>query len=254
MNSLNVSCIQRFSTGDGDGIRTTVFLKGCNLKCPWCHNPENQSPDPQTLAFKNGKTVKYGEMIPVCAVLSDVLEDIEFFRASGGGVTVSGGEPLLQSKAVSELLKKLKEQRINTLIDTAGCVPYQRFEDVLEFTDTFYYDYKTAEAGKYKSIGGDKDTVLYNLEKVISDKKHVHIRIPLIPGFNMSEDDSAAICADLIKAGVKNVDLLPYHRLGSSKYEALGIDYEYKSIKPSDKEIIEKIKEFYGKNFTVRVE
>lgn len=252
---LNVSCIQRFSTGDGPGIRTTVFLKGCNLKCPWCHNPENQSAEVQTLCYKTEKEITYGKMMTVKEIIDDVFEDIDFYRESGGGVTFSGGEPLLQSKCLSELLKELKNAGISTLIDTAGCLPWDNFEDVINDTDIFYFDYKTADEELYKTvISGDKTLVLSNLKKLIEQNKTVHARIPLIPDFNMKDEDCEKICADLLNFGVKYVDLLPFHRLGSSKYEAMGIDYAYKNVTPPQKEDIEKIKRIYEKYFTVSIE
>ena len=108
MMQLNISDIQHFSVGDGPGIRTTVFLKGCNLHCPWCHNPETISPEPITLHYpKARKTVSYGRKTPVCDVVTEVMEDVDFYRQSGGGVTVSGGEPLLQYEGVAELAKAL---------------------------------------------------------------------------------------------------------------------------------------------------
>ena len=254
MKTLNVSCIQRFSTGDGPGIRTTVFLKGCNLHCPWCHNPENISDKPQTLVYRTGKTVTYGKITAVGDVLSDVLEDKEFY-INGGGVTVSGGEPMLQADGVSELFKALKENGVSTLIDTAGCVEKKSFELVSDHTDIFYYDFKTADEEKYKTvIGGDKNLIFDNLCYLIKTGKTVHVRIPLIPGFNMSEKDSLDICAELLKAGVEYADLLPFHRLGLSKYEASGLDYKYKNVKPPEKEAVEKIKSIYEKHFTVIVE
>ena len=256
MTYLNVSCIQRFSTGDGDGIRTTVFLKGCNLRCPWCHNPENISKEPETLLYNNGNTkISYGKKLSAVDVVSDVIEDIEFYRASGGGVTISGGEPLLQSKAVSELNKALKDNGISTLIDTAGCVPWENFTDVIDSTDTFYFDYKTSDEELYKKvINGDKELIYENLKKLISFGSDVHVRIPLIPKFNMSENDCRLICSDLKNAGVKYVDLLPFHRLGGSKYEALGIEYAYKDILPPDTDTVKRIKDIYGNYFITIVE
>ena len=256
MNTLNVSCIQRFSTGDGPGIRTTVFLKGCNLKCPWCHNPENISPAPQMLEYKYAnKIVSYGKIMTVTQVVSDVLEDEEFYRAGDGGVTVSGGEPMLQHEAVGELSAELKRNGISVIIDTAGSVPWENFLSVIDNTDIFYYDYKTSSDEAYKNIcGGDKQLVLSNLKKLLSCGKNVHVRIPLIPGFNMSETDCDNICDDLVYTGVKYVDLLPFHRLGSAKYEALGLDYAYKNTPPSSTETITYIKKIYGKYFSVNIE
>ena len=255
MTNLNISCIQRFSTGDGPGIRTTVFLKGCNLKCPWCHNPENISPAPQTLCYNTGKKITYGKMMTADEIVDDVIEDIDFYRESGGGVTFSGGEPLLQSKNLSELAKALKDKGISVLVDTAGCVPWDNFEDVIRCTDIFFYDYKTADEVLCKTvINADKALILSNIKRLIKENKTVHVRIPLIPGFNESAEECEKIIKDLTESGVKYVDLLPFHRLGSSKYEAMGLEYAYKNVTPPKKEDIEKIKSIYEKYFTVSIE
>ena len=256
MKDLNVSCIQRFSTGDGPGIRTTVFLKGCNLKCPWCHNPENISPAPQMLEYKYAnKIVSYGKTMTVLQVVDDIMEDIEFYRAGNGGVTVSGGEPMLQYEGVAELCKQLHKNGVSVIIDTAGAVPWECFSAVIDDMDIFYYDYKTADEQAYKNIcGTDKSLVLSNLKKLLSYGKSVHVRIPLIPCFNMSENDCENICEDLLYAGANYVDLLPFHRLGSAKYEALGLDYAYKNTPPPNAETLTYIKRIYEKYFTVNIE
>ena len=256
MSNLNVSCIQRFSTGDGPGIRTTVFLKGCNLKCPWCHNPENISAAPQMLEYKYAnRIVSYGKIMTVEQAVSDIMEDIEFYRAGNGGVTVSGGEPMLQYEGVAELCDHLHKNGISVIIDTAGAVPWEYFTVVMNNTDIFYFDYKTADDNAYKNVcGTDKNLVLSNLGKLLSFGKNVHVRIPLIPGFNMSETDCDSICDDLLSVGAKYVDLLPFHRLGSAKYEALGLDYAYKNTQPSSTETVTYIKKIYSKFFIVNIE
>ena len=173
----------------------------------------------------------------VSEIMEDVMEDVDFYRGSGGGVTLSGGEPLLQSKGAGELAKALKEKDVTVLIDTAGCVPWDNFTDVVDYADEYYFDIKTADGKLYKDvIKGDKALVFGNLKKLIDQNKNVVVRIPLIPGFNMSEADCNNICAELDRIGVRHVDLLPFHRLGSSKYEALGLDYAYKDVLPPDKE------------------
>lgn len=256
MSNLNVSCIQRFSTGDGPGIRTTVFLKGCNLKCPWCHNPENISPAPQMLEYKYAnKIVSYGKILSVSQVVSDIMEDIEFYRAGEGGVTVSGGEPMLQYEAVGELTAELHKNGVSVIIDTAGSVPQEYFSSVIDNTDIFFYDYKTTSDDDYKNIcGADRALILSNLKMLILCGKNVHVRIPLIPGFNMGETDCESICDDLLSVGAKIVDLLPFHRLGSAKYEALQLDYAYKNTIPPNEETLIYIKKIYGKYFNVNIE
>lgn len=255
MAELNVSNIQHFSTGDGPGIRTTVFLKGCNLKCPWCHNPETVSKMPQEVYFKNAdRKIVYGKIMNTDEVIADVMEDLEFYLASGGGVTVSGGEPLLQSEALYELLAGLKRRGISTLVDTAGAVPWQFIELVRGVTDIFYYDIKSGDGEKYFSVtGANPDTVYGNLDRLISENATVRVRIPLIPDFNTSDGETEKIIKRL-SGKVGEVDLLPFHRLGSAKYEALGKNYLYKDVVPMPLCEVEKIARLYENHFKVNIE
>ncbi|MBR7033638.1 MAG: radical SAM protein [Clostridia bacterium] len=256
MKTLNVSCIQHFSTGDGPGIRTTVFLKGCRQRCPWCHNPENVPDDPVTVRYgTTGKSVIYGNVMTFDEILSEVIADKEFYLASGGGVTFSGGEPMLQSKALSEFEEIIKENGIHTLIDTAGCVPWEAFEDVIDLTDTFFCDYKTADASLYKTVvKGDRDLVLCNIRRLVEAGKDVRARVPLIPGFNIDPAGCEKMCEDLLRSGVKNVDLLPFHRLGSSKYAGMGLEYAYGSVAPPGEGEISGIRSVFEKYFRTTVE
>lgn len=249
MALLNVSCIQRFSTGDGPGIRTTVFLKGCYLHCPWCHNPENISPAPVTLFFeKAGKKESYGRMMEPRDVANDVLEDIEFYKNGGGGVTVSGGEPMLQPEGVSELAAILKNAGVPTLADTAGCVPWRSFETVLPYVNDFYFDVKAGTPAKYSSfVGGDLALIENNLRKLVLLGTNVTARIPLIPGFNDSDEELKRIGELIASAGVAHADILPFHRLGVAKYEAMGIGYTYKDTPPLPPERVLRAAEIMGK-------
>ncbi len=256
MAELNVSDIQHFSVGDGPGIRTTVFLKGCNLHCPWCHNPETISRNPQELFFeKAGKRILYGRRMTVSEIAEEIAEDLDFYRDGGGGVTVSGGEPLLQSQAVAELLAILKQKGISTLVDTAGDVPWENFLRVKDVTDIFFYDIKTGSEEKYSSvIGGNGARIYENLGRLISEGCAVRVRIPLIPGFNTSGESCEEICLRLREAGATEADLLPFHRLGSAKYEALGRRYAYKDTEPQTRGEIEEIAEIYRKYFHINIE
>lgn len=256
MANLNVSRIQRFSTGDGPGIRTTVFLKGCNLRCPWCHNPENVVSEPSVLFFKEaGKTVTYGLIMSPEEVAKDVAEDADFYRASGGGVTVSGGEPMLQPDGVAELARLLRKEGIETLIDTAGNVPWSAFEAVLPCVGDYYYDIKTPSPSLYKeTVGGDMSLVENNLRKLVMAGANVTLRFPLIPGFNDSEKDLVKIGEIALSAGVRHLDVLPFHRLGVAKYEAMGLDYKYKDILPPKTEHVKRAAEIIGAYTDVGIE
>ena len=252
---LNISNIQHFSTGDGEGIRTTVFFKGCNLRCPWCHNPENLSAAPSVMRYKAiDKTETLGKKVEIEDILPELLEDKDFFLQSGGGVTLSGGEVMLQADDVAVLVKKLNEYGISVLIDTAGCVPYKEFEKLNPLVQGYLFDFKTANAQNYKEIGGDLETVTQNLTRLISDGVNVQVRIPLIPNFNTDEDSILRICERLKMIGIDEVELLPFHRLGSAKYEALGLDYQYKNYEPLSKDKLDEIVKQYSKYFKVIIE
>ena len=256
MHVIHVSDIQHFSTGDGPGIRTTVFLKGCNLRCPWCHNPETISAAPQTLMFAQAnRTQTYGHAMTAQQVLAQVLEDEDFYRASGGGVTFSGGEPLLQADGVAEVAKALGAQGISVVVDTAGCVPWESFAAVLDVTDLFYFDYKTPYPDAYREVvGGDYALVYGNLCKLIASGAHVHVRVPLIPGVNTDAQACVMACEQLRAAGVQYVDLLPFHRMGTGKYEALGKAYAYAGVQPLSFEETSQIASIYRKYFEISIE
>lgn len=248
-----ISDIQHFSVGDGDGIRTTVFFKGCHLHCPWCHNPETLSFEPQILRDAHGERL-CGRLMSVEEIVQEILEDLDFYRASGGGVTLSGGEAMLQPEGVRDLARALRAVPLPVLVDTAGDVPYSKFEMVNPYVEEYYYDWKATVEDYGRVIGGDGRRILENLTRLIRDGKTVHARIPLIPGFNVSPAYSRRLCQDLKTAGVQKVDLLPFHRLGSGKYAALGLSYAYRTIPPMSKEQAEKITRIYREEFEVRIE
>ena len=253
---LNVSDIQHFSTGDGPGIRTTVFLKGCNLRCPWCHNPETVSPDPQTLSFGASGVIKtYGVMMSTDEIVRDVCGDAEFYRESGGGVTLSGGEPMLQYRGAAELAEKLAKRGVGTLIDTAGCVPTGHFKAVLPYVSDYYFDIKTASEEKYRRvIGGDLYTVRSNLGFLVRGGASVVARVPFIPGLNDSEEECENIARLIASCECGKASVLPFHRLGSAKYEALGLEYKYKNTAPPDDGSIASAVRIFKKYLDVNVE
>ncbi len=249
---LNVSAIQHFSTGDGDGIRTTVFLKGCNLRCPWCHNPETITKNPVELNYSTGKVVN-GHLMEIDDVIDEVMEDYIFY-GDDGGVTVSGGEPLLQADAVAELIGRLKEKGVSAVIDTAGAVPYEAFLKLGDLVHTYYFDLKACDAEGYKEVGGDFGLVTENLKKLISEGRRVNVRIPLIPNFNDSAEYSEKMCEVLKSVGASNIDVLPFHRLGSGKYTAMGMTYSYANEPMMTRERANEIAEYYRPYFNVRVD
>jgi glycyl-radical enzyme activating protein len=275
-----ISDIQRFSTGDGPGIRTTVFLKGCNLYCSWCHNPETIRPESQLLYYEKlcsdcrvcEQVCKFGahkfqgevhyfdrqlctgcyECVQYCGtcalrkcgiekssaeVVAEILMDIKFYEASGGGVTLSGGEPLLQPQFCADILRECKQRDIHTIVDTAGNIGFSAFEKVIDYTDVFYFDLKTTDEQMYKSYtGAELNRVLSNLQTLCSSNHEVVVRIPVIPGFNDTGDAAEKLSELIEKAGAANVSLLPFHRLGTAKYEALGLNYAYSQTGGSSRE------------------
>ena len=253
---LNISDIQHFSLGDGDGIRTTVFFKGCNLHCPWCHNPETISPKTQVLHFPNELCEKVcGKEMTIDEIFEDILTDKEFYEESGGGVTFSGGEVLLQADGASELAKKLFENNISVIVDTAGNTDYCQFQKLNPFTTEYYFDFKAVSAEDYKKvIGGDFELIVNNIKHLLKDGKKVRARIPLIPNFNTSQQYSEKMCKVLKDIGIKYVDLLPFHRMGSAKYKALGLKYEYENCPPMSIKDAQKIEKIYQKYFQTKIE
>ena len=161
---------------------------------------------------------------------------------------------MLQAEALMPLAALLKENGVSVLIDTAGCIPYTAFQKLNPFVDGYLLDFKTADAEKYKEIGGNLDLLAENIRRLQADEIPFSIRIPLIPGFNTAPEDVEAIGAYLSALGIREAELLPFHRLGSAKYEAMGLRYAYRDQEPLSKEALEKIKENYKKYISVKIE
>jgi pyruvate formate lyase activating enzyme len=253
---LNITNIQHFSTGDGPGIRTTVFFCGCSLHCPWCHNPETISGKEVTLYYEQiGITQKCGGAVDESIVAEELLWDREYYEESGGGVTLSGGEVLLQPFGAASLAKTMRENGVNVAVDTAGFAPKSAVEALAPLCDLWLYDIKTADKERFAAVcGGDLDTVVGNLRYLISEKKNVRVRVPLIPGFNTGEEEIDGIVRLVDSVGGETVDLLPFHRLGSSKYAAMGLEYAYRDTKTPDDETIGRIRSAFARHFEVKVE
>lgn len=235
--------IKRFAVHDGDGIRTTVFFKGCPLRCVWCHNPEGLSAETE-VAFYEHKCIgcgeckradflvsdclgeartEYGREISVDELLHLLLEDREFYENSGGGVTLSGGECLVQSDFCAELLKALKKNGIQTAVDTCGYISRENLEKVIPYTDVFLYDLKAYDEDVHiKCTGKSNKIILENLEYLNSLGKDIEIRIPYVPDYNDSEMEKIA---DFLKPlnSITKIRVLPYHNYARGKYEALKI-------------------------------
>ena len=260
--------IERNSYVDGPGIRTTVFFKGCNLRCAWCHNPESQSPVPQMMLYKSRCTgcgkckdkcpnaLKKCELCGNCAtycphdareicgkeytvdeVLNIILRDKALYQNSGGGVTFSGGECMLQIDFLAEILQACRKNGIHTAVDTAGNVPYGYFERIIPYTDLFLYDVKCLDNDKHKYYTGVENTlILNNLKKLLTSNRPLWIRIPLIPTVNDSQEELMAIKSFLELYGTpEKIELLPYHEMGLHKYDAIGRTAQIFSVPSKEK-------------------
>ena len=249
--------IKRFAVHDGDGIRTTVFFKGCPLRCVWCHNPEGLSPTPQEafyahkcigcgeckkegFAYENcfGEArIPYGKEVTVDELLPLLLEDRDFYKNSNGGVTLSGGECLVQADFCAELLKRLKALGIHTAVDTCGYVPQEALDKVIPYTDVFLYDLKAYDDNVHQKCTGRSNLqILKNLKYLDSLGKPVEIRIPYVPEWNDGQiEPIAKFLATL--GNVSKIRVLPYHNYAGSKYEALGITNTLPHRLPTEEEL-----------------
>lgn len=236
--------IQRYSVHDGTGIRTIVFFKGCVLRCRWCCNPESQEYAVQTMLVQ-GKAKIIGRDVTVREALEEVEKDRNYYRRSGGGMTLSGGECLCQPEFARDLLRGAKAVGINTAIESTACAKYEVIEELLPYLDVFLMDIKHIDSDKHKEFTGkSNELILENAKKIAeSGRTNLVIRVPVIPGFNDTIGEIRAIAefADRL-AGVKKIHLLPYHRLGQDKYEGLGREYLLKALLPPENEKMDTLK------------
>ena len=292
--------IQRFSVHDGPGIRTTVFLKGCPLKCKWCHNPESQtnksvlmynakkcigcydciSKCPNAaltkeldisgaatgqLHIERNRCISCGTCSKVCPagavdllgrpmtveeIMTEVRKDDAFYKSSGGGITLSGGEPFHQSAFTLELVKALKQEKYHVVLDTSGHVDFNVLKRFIGLVDLFLYDVKHVDQKKHLKYTGVNNTlILRNLKKLSRNGSRIWARIPLIPSYNDGETDLHEIAYSISDLRVEKVCVLPYHGIASGKYMQLDQKYEMAGMKsPSQSDIdrAESILENYG--------
>jgi len=265
--------LQRTSLHDGPGIRTAAFLKGCPLRCLWCHNPESQSRG-REISFRAEACAECGECVTACehgahsliqnqagdtvhiynrslcqqsghcaevclygalkmagkemdveAVMIEVRKDLSFYQKSGGGLTITGGEPMLQPHFTLELLKAAKAENIHTCIETCGWASQRAYESVLPYVDLFLFDYKATDPELHRRLTGvDNKLILANLDFLYQHGANIQLRCPLIAGVNDTPDHLASIAAlDRHYPRLTGIDLLPYHNIGNSKYEQYGL-------------------------------
>ncbi|MFX0096939.1 MAG: glycyl-radical enzyme activating protein [Candidatus Hodarchaeota archaeon] len=270
--------IQRCSLHDGPGIRTTIFLKGCPLRCLWCDNPESLNPFPEIM-IDNSKCIKCYECVDSCpvnaiaeslsgiiinrricdvcgecteacnskalsicgfhstleGVIDQVEKDIPFFRTSGGGITATGGEPLLQPRFLNELFKAAHQKGIHTALETSGYAPWKVLKETLEETDLVLYDTKIIDSLLHREMTGVSNRrILQNLERITLTGTDLIVRIPVVPGYNISSGkdirEIGVYLADL--EGIDRIDLMPYHELGINKYKMLNRQYDIRASPP----------------------
>ncbi len=274
--------IQKYSTHDGPGIRTVVFLKGCPLRCLWCCNPESQRTFPE-LEYRYQKCIKCGECAAACPklvitvsegqqcnqidrtlcdhcgicaehcptgalrivgrwmsvdeVLAQVQKDRDYYRRSGGGITLSGGEPFLQGKFAIEILENCYRRNIHTAVETTGNVEWTVLRQAADYTDLFLYDLKHMDSQIHKTLTGvSNDQILENLRRLTEHGSRIIIRIPVIPGLNFQRENLRMLAAFLQDTTVREIHLMPFHQLGKDKYKRLGRDYalpEKKALRQS---------------------
>lgn len=266
-----ITNIQRFSIHDGPGIRTTVFLKGCNLRCFWCHNPEAIRPQPEIQFFpercigcevcaetctRHGHTfdaaglhsydrglcigcgecaalcyaqalVAVGQHVSVADVMTEVRADAAFYASSGGGVTVSGGEPLLQADFTYDLLAACRDDGISTAIETAANVAWERIAALLPMVDLVMMDIKHLDSDAHRRATGVPNVrILANAQRLGQQPQPLIVRTPIVPGVNDTPEEVAAIAAFVARLpNLLYYELLPYHPMAKSKYRSLDLDY-----------------------------
>ncbi len=234
--------IQKFSIHDGRGIRTIVFLKGCVLRCKWCCNPESQEYKIQTMTV-GGKDKIIGRDVTVREVLEEVKRDMPYYRRSGGGITLSGGESLCQPEFAVALLRACKESSINTAMESTGYADFEVIEKYLEYLDCYLMDIKHVDDEKHKRFTTKSNKlILENARKIAQSDTELVIRVPVIPTFNDTEREIAQIAefAGSLQ-GVSEMNLLPYHRMGIDKYKGLGREYELGDLVPPTEEHMKKL-------------
>jgi pyruvate formate lyase activating enzyme len=220
--------IQKFAVHDGPGIRTTVFLKGCPLRCRWCHNPEGLISRSQPMQAPAGSTAgrqTVGRTFGVEALLGEIEKDRLFYDESGGGVTFSGGEPLRQEAFLNAMLRSCRLRDLHTVVDTSGHAPRSVMEKVAPLTDLFLFDLKLMDDTAHRRFtGASNQPILENLRLLDRLGRPFRIRVPMIPGVTDGEDNLRRI-ADFLEPldSLQAVDLLPYHRIGEGKYRRMGM-------------------------------
>lgn len=283
---LRVTNIQRFSVDDGPGIRTTFFLAGCNLRCKWCHNPENF--EEVMIAFDEKKCIQCGRCINVCAekahyfedqkhiynrkkcrkcmqcvkscqngalyenaydiseqeIIKIAMRDKDFYDASDGGVTFSGGEPFLWSDNILEISKELKRNGVNIAVETTLNYDFTDKRDLTNILDLFIVDCKAVSKELHIMCTRiDNEIILQNMKRLMELEKRIWVRIPIVPNININEEEVKLIGEYLRNSNIERVELLPYHKMGVYKYELYGMKYSISNIEPPTEKMMKRYEE-----------
>jgi pyruvate formate lyase activating enzyme len=249
--------VKRYSIHDGPGIRVTFFMKGCPLSCWWCHNPEGINPFPETVEkveklgnMKFRKSEEAGKYYSVSDILGILEKERIFISQSNGGVTFSGGEPMMQHEFLIEALKACKFNGYHTTVDTSGYSMPANFKAVIPLTDLFLFDLKHLDDAKHKEYTGVSNIeIIDNLKMILENMSFVMIRIPVVPGFNDDTDhlERIKVFVDTYKTDkLLAINLLPYHRIGSSKYKKFNLPYRMDGVQQPSSARMKELKEFFA--------
>lgn len=249
---VSIFDIKRFALHDGPGIRTTLFMKGCPLQCKWCHNPESLKSEQEEYTENrevDGKVIPvtrvYGRKVETGRLMDELLRDKVFFETSGGGITFSGGEPLMQHEPLLQMLSAAGVAKVHRAVDTSGFADADILMQVAQHTDLFLYDLKMMDPKRHLEYTGvDNAPILENADRLLEHGANVIFRIPVIPGVNDTREEQLAFAEYLQqRQGLfSEVHLLPYHRTAQNKYRRLGKKYTQNALETPTEEVMQRFK------------
>lgn len=255
--------IKHFAVHDGPGIRQTIFFKGCPLRCWWCHNPESQNTKPEKYIRTNKlddkefkKEIEIGYKVTAEELFQTIQGDKIFYEESGGGVTFSGGEPLIQAEFLFKILSLCKEENIHTCVDTTGFASLKTVQRIADLADCFLFDIKITDNNLHKRFTGvPVNGIIENLKWLDQNNQHVILRFPVIPGLTNTEENISEIKMLLQSLkNIKQIDLLPYHNISNGKYNRFKKENKMKDTQPlPDKEMLKLKSEFESIGFNVGI-
>lgn len=235
-----ITQIERSAGFDGPGLRTVIFFKGCPLRCKWCANPETQALENESYfneklcincgccdtGCPSGARKSIAKVMTVSEIVREILKDELFFRTSGGGVTLSGGEVLLHTEAATEILKRCRKNYINTAVETSGYGNKKSLLQIAKYTDLFLFDVKHCDSQQHQlATGVPNEKILENLRALCFAKANIVIRLPLIPGFNDTMENTIRLIGLMQELSLTELHILPYHAFAREKYRWLNKDY-----------------------------